>query len=828
MLEKSIQKPVAAVIAGAGYGKTQVVYMFLQEYEALTVWQQITMLDNLGARFWDSYVNVLSQSNKKLASKLEMLGFPDSSAKFDLFLSYTLEYMNPNQKYVIVYDDFHLLHEKKILRFIEQFIGAGIPNFSFILISRSEPEINIAGLLAKEMITIITEANLCFSISEMIDYYEMQDIHISPQLISKIYADTDGWIIAIRLIELSLKKGVAHEEYAITAMKLNIHKLMESEIYLNLPNDTQIFLAKLSLFDSLPMELVEVLSSSNKQLILSISQISSFIRFDSFSNIYFIHHLFLEFLRQRQDVLTKSEKVECYQKAADWYASNGYIIDAITYYGMAEDYSGILNIALFWPHASSEEGAVIIDIMSKAPKEVFTRDPMIALLRARALWFVGKPDDSMNEMDEIIKRCEALPQTKENLLTLSELYTSTGLSYYYYTNYSSSSNDFRFMDYIVNAYKCMKDMNFPMKVNYSFQDVGTYVCRINSEKKEDMDAYIEAVKTTAYYAPQMMPGCMCGMDALTQAELFYFKNVQKDAGKFANQALYKAREHHQHAIAMRAIFYLIRIYLVEGNYKKIQGCFNQLDLQLEIGNSPVYKTLYDIVISWYYALIGQKNNVANWIKSDSEHVSLNSVASGTEILAKVKYFLCEKRYNDLLMFLDFQLTENDVKSFLLGKVSVSATRAVCLYRIDQKDEAIVSLQEAYFFAEPNALVMQFVELGNDMVALIKFALKSESCAIPEDWLKNVLRKSSTYAKRLSQVALEYKKSNNLEAKVSLTQKEINLLTDICHGLSRAEIASSYDLSPNYVKNRLQSIYAKLGAENANDAIRIALLKHIIK
>lgn len=827
LLEKSIQKPVVTVIAGAGYGKTHAVYTFLREYEALTTWLQLTMLDNLGVRFWGSFINVVSLKNKKLASDLERIGFPETATKFDMFLSCFLEHVNPNKKHIIVYDDFHLLHERKTLQFVEKFINAGIPNLSFILISRSDPEINLAGLLTKKMISIVNENELYFSKNEMVRYFEMQEINLSPQLISRVYHNTGGWILAIRLIEFSIKKGVAHEDYAITSMKFNIYKMMESDVYSNLSEDVQLLLARLSLFDSLPSELVEELSAKNKLLINTLSQISSFIRFDSFSNMYYIHHLFLDFLRQKKDILTQNEKMVCYQKAAEWYVSNGYTIDAITCYGKAEDYNGILKVALFWPYASAEEGALVLDIMDKAQKELCDWEPMVALLHARAQWFVGKTTEFINETEAIIKMCEALPQSQESLMTLAEIYTSTGLTYYYLAN---TTNDFHFKDYLVRAYELVKNESISMKVNYNFQDVGTYVCRINSEKKEDMEAYLDAVKTAAYYSAKMMPGCMCGMYDLTQAEVFYFKRSLKEAEKSSYKALFKAREHQQHAIAIRAIFYLTRIYLAEGSYSKIQQCMEHLNLQLEIENSPVYKVMYDIVTSWFYSLIGLGDKAARWIKDNSEHANLNSVASGSENLAKLKYYICEKKYYDLLIFLEIQESVSDIKSFLFGEIAIEATKAICLYHLDQKENAIEKLQKAYFLAEPNDLIMQFVELGNDMAALAKFALKSEQCTIPDDWLINIQKKSSTYAKRITQVALEYKRANHLEAErqLNLTKKELTLLNDIFQGLSRTEIALNYGLSPNYVKNRLQAIYTKLGAKNANDAIRIAISKQLIK
>ena len=54
-----------------------------------------------------------------------------------------------------------------------------------------------------------------------------------------------------------------------------------------------------------------------------------------------------------------------------------------------------------------------------------------------------------------------------------------------------------------------------------------------------------------------------------------------------------------------------------------------------------------------------------------------------------------------------------------------------------------------------------------------------------------------------------------------------MLTDLYHGLSRAEIAAGRYLSVNTVKTILHGLYAKLGAENNVDAVRIALEKNLL-
>ena len=77
------------------------------------------------------------------------------------------------------------------------------------------------------------------------------------------------------------------------------------------------------------------------------------------------------------------------------------------------------------------------------------------------------------------------------------------------------------------------------------------------------------------------------------------------------------------------------------------------------------------------------------------------------------------------------------------------------------------------------------------------------------------------------MAAAYRKANGLEGDVKLTAREIDILSDLYHGLSRSEIAINRDLSINTVKSTLGILYSKLGAENTHDAIRIALDQKLI-
>jgi LuxR family maltose regulon positive regulatory protein len=135
--------------------------------------------------------------------------------------------------------------------------------------------------------------------------------------------------------------------------------------------------------------------------------------------------------------------------------------------------------------------------------------------------------------------------------------------------------------------------------------------------------------------------------------------------------------------------------------------------------------------------------------------------------------------------------------------------------------------EAYKTAEPNGLLMPFIEMGKDMRTLAAAFLKESKKAIPAPWLEDINHKSATYAKRRSHIIAKYTQTYGGIGSIVLSPREAEILNDISHGLSRAEIAAARKLSINTIKMIINKIHFKLGAENMADLIRIAVEKKLI-
>jgi LuxR family maltose regulon positive regulatory protein len=432
-------------------------------------------------------------------------------------------------------------------------------------------------------------------------------------------------------------------------------------------------------------------------------------------------------------------------------------------------------------------------------------------------------DKSREELAAVIAKLEAQPPSPTIYRTLTGCYNNLG---FIGMNASSYTRDYDYVHYFEKARYYYEFNKFEVGPPISIIALCSYLCRVNSEEKGEMERYIGAISATVPYTSVTFGGCALGMDDLCRGELAFFKGDISGAEQFILRALQSARQGRQYETENRALFYLLRVYLARGNHEAIEDLFRQLEAQLNEQNYPTRFTYHDIVTGWYYAHIGQENKLAPWLKSDFEESDLNSIVFGLEVLVKAKYHFAERRYPAALAVLESRGTRSSLWDFVLGKIEKKTLEAVCRYQLRDKAAAFAVLEEAYRLARPNALYMPFMEMGKNMRTLAGAALKDKTTAIPPAWLERVRRNASGYAKKLFLVTERYRqpeqgRKKNDGSGIVLSRREIEVLTGLSQGLTREEIAGLASISVNTVKSVIRSVYNKLGAVNRADAVRIA-------
>ncbi|GHV05370.1 hypothetical protein FACS189485_12240 [Spirochaetia bacterium] len=832
LLEKSLQSPVVIVTAPERYGKTHGVVSFLKKGDFTAVWVQLSQRDNQAGHFWENFSEAVGIHNKKLGVLLAEIGFPETNRQFDRYRALLNQAFVPPQKTVIVLDDFYFINNEMIIHFFDRVMAVPLSNIRILLISRSEPALNTVSLLSRGLLARIGAEDLRFSAEEIAEYFQMQRLSMTADELAQICRDTEGWLLQLSSIAADSKNKKSGEAlYSAEEMKMNSFKKIDGSYFAGMERDMQKFLIKLSLIEHWPRDLVKTLAS-NQKFIEKIEEINPLIRYDAYIHGFRIHRLFLEFLRARQDELSAEESREVYIRAAEWCAANKLIMEAAINYEHAGDYRGLIDLVYSFPRIlPNETAAFFLEIVERLTREGEESWPLLFLryaVRAKLLLALGRYEKASEVSRDAIAKFEVLPPGPGNARILCAAYIVLGTIAIFTCRFTRNYN---IAPWYERADFYYRQYPFSLKGKVTQANITSYVCQAACPAEKGLfEKAIQGFAPVIPYASHVLNGFLCGADELARCEFAYFKGDLPEAENFARKALFRAHEKKQYEIETRGFFFLLRIYLHSGDPREIQKIFRQLEARLEADEYPNRYIFYDIVSGWFYAQTKNTGRAAPWLKNDFEKSELNSYYHGFEIMVKAKCSFAEKNYQAVLKALDDPDGGNLLEGFLLGKLEKTALRSASLYHLGEKDAALQELTAAYEMAIPDSLDMPFIEMGADMRILAGAALNSKDCAIPSLWLERIRKRASAYGKKLFLFAEELKRPIPEEngRRIILARREKAVLRSLSQGLTREKIAGEENLSLNAVKEIIKNLYAKLGALNRADAIRIATALGFLK
>ena len=822
LLKTAMDYPLVVVCAGSGYGKTRTVYSFLQEYGAHTAWLQISERDNIGSRFWENYIRMVSLYWPETGARLSTIGFPQTDEAFTKYVAMLREAAALPEKQIRVFDDLHLLHNPEVLRFFERVTSTLPANMTVVLISRTTPDINLIGMMMRERVFTIQEDTLCFTEDEIAEYLCQLKLPVTRREIRNIYDDTQGWAFAINLIGRSLAKEQKYERYALEAMKKNIFRLIEAEISPSVSAPLWRFLLRISLIDHLAASLIKLLAKDDA-LVKEMELLNAYIRYDFNLDTYLIHHLFLDYLRQKQDqLLTDEERSGTYQTAGAWCEANGYHMDALSYYEKAGDYYAITqNIAALSELIPPDMARYALEILDRAPDGVAYQDTIFQPMYLKLKISLGQLDEAAVLAERCAADYEARPASPPRNRALTALYGNWAfLRLINCTN----SGEYDFDLYYQKMSEYYDKSPFAVISSYSAVPVIAWASLVGTSCAGAQEQYVQAVARMIPHVSRLRQGLGSGFDQLVRGELCYYRGQFAGAEQYLRQAVEQARACDQYITQNRALVYLMQIAFGRGDFISARQFLREMAALLSDKDYGIRHTMYDIAHGFYHLALGQPELTPEWLKGDFSPYAHPSFLENYANRLKAQSHYQTGQYSVLLAFIENEMARQTI---LFGRIELKILAALSLYQLKRRAEAIAALTEAYDLAEPNNIIAPFTQYAKDMRTLTAAALKEHACPIPREWLANVNRKSSANAKRRAKMIAEYRAVNHIETGVNLTGREIEILKDLSQGLSRTEIAASRNNSVSTVKMAINIIYDKLCVNSLPDAIRVAVDLKII-
>jgi LuxR family maltose regulon positive regulatory protein len=831
LLNQAVRSKLVYVIAGVGHGKTQAIRHYVKKQEHVVRWMQLVESDNIASCFWESLTHTISVDNPTLAAHLRDFGFPETLASFNQFAKIIRDTKFSSSKAFFVLDDFHLIHSKEVLLFVERFVHLQISGVCMFILSRKEPDINVVSLIAKEKVRIITEDDLRFTDTEASELFRQQEIPLSTKDISQLISITKGWALALNMLSLISNKVPDNFNYALELVMENIFKLIAREAWDDFPEDVQKAVVKLSLLSDLPIASLQEISDE-AEFWKETPGLASFIWHDTFTNDLKIHSLYLEFLQTKHDILSHEEKQEAYRRAASWCSDHQLHMSAMYYYGQSGQFDRMIQTLLSYPlKLSRDTSEYLLDILENLAiingeqvdsDLLFLKSFFIPLL----LIGVGRYEEAKERSLSVISQWEQVDSPLATLL----LYTSYSNLAYIDMYTCIVTHKYEAPIYLKKSVEYFKQTTLtPTKASGAFisGDLRSFACLVGEGASiTEFDQFLEAAKETELLIEETRHSVYAGYGDLVACELAFFKNQPELARTHAHKAVLRGSAKNQYSIVAMAEKYLLSIAIQEGNVSLARELLKQLATHLDNPDFWNRQLYYDLYTGVFYAKIGLFHKVSKWYILDEKEVTSEIKIPARELYLRVLYFIAAKKYQQALTILCNSYPREPGERFLFGELRLSLLTAVARIQTDDTSGAMTDFENAYELSYQGMFEMAFIELGRELHPLVVAGLKQEDCKIPKDWLKSIDRKASIYGKKVAIVTNAFQP--NIKEIVPLSNRELEVLLDLYHGLSREEIAENRYLSINTVKKTLQSIYIKLGAYNNVDAIRIALERKMIK
>ncbi|WP_249871730.1 BTAD domain-containing putative transcriptional regulator [Oceanobacillus saliphilus] len=347
--------PLTLLYAGAGYGKSTALSLFVHTVNKAVCWFSVSQNDAAIVPFMSKLVQSVKQKHfsfgDSIAQELESLdNYVGSAHIYSLATMFINEIINLEEEVILVLDDFHYAANSSEVENWMLYLLEHIPsNLHMILSSRKKPRWDILPKLkVRGDLLEITQFDLVLSPEEI--HYILEDIYyvkVTEQEVTKIYQLTEGWAIAFNMIIQQIEAGTSLET-VFHNQKRSLRDLFDylaAEVLAKQSFIIQQFLMQSSIFEVFTPEICdEVLRINGSEDILAGLIEQNLFIVEGEKNYFRYHALFKAFLENLFLKKHESEYKELHLRAASYFENQEDMESALTHYQKVKEYESIAHL----------------------------------------------------------------------------------------------------------------------------------------------------------------------------------------------------------------------------------------------------------------------------------------------------------------------------------------------------------------------------------------------------------------------------------------------------------------------------------------------------
>ncbi|MBI9045608.1 MAG: hypothetical protein JEZ06_14055 [Anaerolineaceae bacterium] len=423
-IQSGIHRKLTLISAPAGYGKSTLLSQWAHQQNAACAWLSLNAYDNHPRQFYAYFIaafsKIIPKNNQALiTSSNEIIASlpssPVNTLEFQTRIIYFLH--QETQNCIFVLDDFHLITNPRLYKFLTFLLENKPSNFHLILSTRSDPPLPLSTYRAKGQLSEIRAKDLKFSHTEITTFFDKaMNLDLTKPDILALANRTEGWIAGLQLAAISMQDKEDLSEFVqnFTGSNRFILDYLVEEVLLTQEPEIQQFLLTTSILkrmiaplcDYLLSEPVELIESQNYQQTDMVSQkftrsqtilehlekINLFINpLDEKREWYRYHQLFSDLLQKK----LKDSNIDInrlHRKASVWYSENENLFESIEHAFQAKDYQQVLKLIELYADQFLSEGKFLIlyNWFKRIPRELIHDHARLDLYFCATMVFAGK------------------------------------------------------------------------------------------------------------------------------------------------------------------------------------------------------------------------------------------------------------------------------------------------------------------------------------------------------------------------------------------------------------------------------------------------------
>jgi LuxR family maltose regulon positive regulatory protein len=399
--------PFTLVSAPAGFGKTTLLSTWAQSrpvHNTEICWLSLDEEDNDPYLFWTYVLSALhAQDPHHFAALLSQLQSPLPPPLKPLLTQLINLLTESTRHWVLILDDYHLITQEQVHTTLAYLIEHLSSHAHIVLATRTDPPLPLPLLRAQQQAREIRTDQLRCTIEETKAFFQhVVGISLPDQIIREVADRTEGWLVGLRLLGLSLSEH-AHPATVLEEANGQQRYILDylTQIVLQQQSqEIQTFLLSTCILERLSASLCNAVmqQTDSKQMLQRIEQANLFVvSLDSKREWYRYHNLFAQTLHTQLEQLHPELIPTLHYRASLWYAQHNQGTQAIVHALHAEQWEWAADLieqkslplmALTWG-ASEHQLALLQDWLKRLPAEVVGSRPRLCLACVHLLWTVA-------------------------------------------------------------------------------------------------------------------------------------------------------------------------------------------------------------------------------------------------------------------------------------------------------------------------------------------------------------------------------------------------------------------------------------------------------